>query len=224
MSRLQRSDLAKEFSEIVKQEIINHNDSILATNIALNEIRNALEIAQHFSATERLKFNDMFQSHQTSLNIIAEEFKSRIAKLHRESNDRSAQFISDLTSIRKSFDDRSTYFMTIEGFDQFNKKIDQWTANIQRAFQTQQDMTRQQTDKITNDTKLAIEILRDVVQKSIGEEVQERKKQDVTLDHFAVNFAGMQREIEVLKKRCFIIEKNVEHIYTLIERLKEAKQ
>ena len=132
MVRLQRSDLAKEFSELVKQEIINHNNSILATNIALNEMRNALEIAQHFSATEHLKWNEMFIAHQTALNIISEEFKDRLSKLQREINDKTAQAKADLVAVRKTFEDRSTYFMTIDGFHEFSKKIDQWTANNQR--------------------------------------------------------------------------------------------
>jgi hypothetical protein len=223
MPRLERSNLAKEFSDVVKQEIKNHNDSILATNVSLNEMRNSLEIAQHFSSTEHLKFNAMFIAHQTALNIISEEFKSKIAKLQRESNDRSAQAKADLASVRKAFDDRLTYFMTIDGFDYFSKKIDQWSANIQRSFEVQNDVMRQRCDRILDETKQAIEILRGAVQKSIDQEIEDRKDQDVTLDHFAVNFAGMQQEIEKTKKRCFIIEKNIENLYTQIERLKEAK-
>ena len=43
MARLQRKDLAKEFEDIVKQEIKNHNDSIASTNEAINEMRQQIK-------------------------------------------------------------------------------------------------------------------------------------------------------------------------------------
>ena len=88
----------------------------------------------------------------------------------------------------------------------------------------QNDVLRQRCEKISDETKQSIEMVLAIVQKRIDEGIQNRKEQDVTLDHFAINFSGMQQEIEKAKKRCFIIEKNIENIYTQIERLKEAKQ
>jgi len=43
MTRLTRNDLVKQFEEVVKQEIINHNNSIAATNIALNEAKGYIQ-------------------------------------------------------------------------------------------------------------------------------------------------------------------------------------
>lgn len=223
MARLQRSDLAKEFSDLVKQEIKNHNDSILATNVSLNSMRNDLEDMKAMSQIEAHEVNRYFRGYDDSLAIIKEAFESSVQKLQRDFNDRTAQSKSDLGLLRKFFEDRSTYFMTTDGFDQFSKKIDQWTANIQRSFQVQNDVLRNRCNQISDQTQQAIEIHRSAVQKSIDQEIEDRKKQDVTLDHFAVNFSGMQQEIEKVKKRCFIIEKNIENLYTQIERLKEAK-
>lgn len=223
MPRLQRSDLAKEFSDLVKQEITNHNDSILATNISLNGMRNDLEDMKAMASLESREVFKNFREYESAIEILKDDFQAHINRLQRDFNDKSAQSKSDLASIRKAFDDRSTYFMTIDGFAEFKQKIDQWTANIQRSFEVQNDTTRQRCEKISDETKQAIEILRVAVQKSIDQEIEDRKDQDVTLDHFAVNFAGMQQEIEKTKKRCFIIEKNIENLYTQIERVKEAR-
>jgi alpha-D-ribose 1-methylphosphonate 5-triphosphate diphosphatase PhnM len=223
MARLQKKDLAKEFSDLVQQEVKNHNDSMLATNQALNEMRQKLEEFKENCEIKSAAFQNTCSLQLGAFGVLRDRFEQSMAKLQREVNDHEKQRRVDLISLRKSFEDRETYYMTITGFDQFNVKMDQWTANIQRAFNVQQDSSRQQTDRICEETRNAIEILRKAVQKSIDEEIAERKEQDVTLDHFAVNFAGMQREIEIVKKRCFIIEKNIENLYTQIERVKEAR-
>jgi malonyl CoA-acyl carrier protein transacylase len=223
MPRLQRSDLAKEFSDLVKQEIKNHNDTILASAVKINGMVQQLEDMGKASDKNHQTYKNAFLGQKISLEHLEAKFDELIAKMQREHHDVSQQTKLDMKSIMKSFDDRSTYFMTIDGFDGFKKKIDHWSANIQRSFEVQNDVLRQRCEKISDETKQAIEILRAAVQKSIDQEIEDRKDQDVTLDHFAVNFAGMQQEIEKTKKRCFIIEKNIENLYTQIERLKESK-
>ena len=40
---LKKKDLVKEFELVVKQEIIEHNNSITANNIAMNKLRDKIE-------------------------------------------------------------------------------------------------------------------------------------------------------------------------------------
>jgi len=223
MARLQRNDLAREFSDVVQQEVKNHNDSILATNIALNEMQKQLDDFKKSLEKSDMKFGAQFIEHGTMVQWIEEKFQSLISQLQRDLNDKAALIRNELISMNQAFKDRESYFMPIDGFDQFKAKIEQWSANIHRAFAVQKDTISQETRRIAEDTRLAIEVVRKAIEKSIAQEIEDRKEQDTTLDHFSVNFEGMKTEIERLKKRSFIIEKNIENLYTQIERLKAAK-
>lgn len=220
MARLQRNDLAREFSDVVQQEIKNHNDSLLATNVLLNEFKKQMvqltavhEFQEQQSAA---KFLDL----GSYLVMIEESLQNSIKDLQRQINDKEAETKANLISMHKSFDERETYYMTVEGFQKFKEQIDAWSANIQRSFTLQQDMMRQHTTKIIEETKSGIDFVRSALEKKILEEAQARKDQDKTIDRFAIGFDGLQVEIERLKKRNFVVEKNIEKLYILIERLK----
>ena len=223
MARLQKKDLANEFSDIVKQEIKNHNDSILATNVAINEIVENIRELKTTSDKKREILHNNLAAHIADFYILQDKIENDIKTLKREYNDFSLDNKKNLILIKKSLDDRETYYVTVVGFDQFKQKIEQWAANLQRAFQVQQDSFRQRIDKLIESSCSAIESARKSLQKNIDSETESRRQQDQTLDHFAVNFSGLQKEIEVLKKRCFVIEKNNENIYTQIDRLKATK-
>jgi hypothetical protein len=223
MAQLQRKDLAKEFSQLVQQEIKNHNDLLLGTNMSLDEFRRQLlEMKAKFDKASRDIDADI-SLYSNALINLEDSLKGTIQAIQRDVNDSSLLNKEQLKSLRKSLDDRESYFLTLGGFESFKQKIDQWVANIERAFNQQKDAYSQEISKISEKLQNLIDLTRISLEKSIQKESDERLKQEKTFDIFALNFESLKREIEIIKKRCFIIEKNVENIYTQIERSKAAK-
>jgi hypothetical protein len=223
MAQLQRKDLAKEFSLIVQQEIKNHNDLLLATNMSLDEFRRQLLEMKAKYDKESRDIDADISLYSNALINLEDSLKGAIQAIQRDVNDSALLNKEQLKALRKSLDDRESYFLTLEGFETFKKKIDQWVANIERAFNQQKDVYSQEISKISEKLQNLIDLTRISLEKSIQKESEERLKQEKTLDIFAINFDSLKREIEIIKKRCFIIEKNVENIYTQIERSKAAK-
>ena len=220
MARLQKKELAQEFSLLVQQEIKNHNDSLLASNMAIDDFRRQLLDlkTQYEKLTNSVRADISTQS--TDLTNLEDSINEALKAVIRDLNDSTALSKRQVESLCRSIGSRESYFLTLQGFEEFKEKIAQWVANIDRLFFQQKDAYSQEISKISEKLQNSIEISRSSVEKSINEEKEAREKQEKTFDIFALNFEGLKRENEVLKKRCFIIEKNIENIYTQIERSK----
>ena len=215
---LQRKDLAKEFSLVVQQEIKNHSDMVLACNIAMDEFR---RLIKEISATsdERIKIlHNRLTGSIEEISRLETSIKDSLSSMNRAFNDANAMTKSHLDSIRKSMDERESYFLTIEGFKEFEKKIDQWTSHLKLSFALQRDHL---ANEITSTSKILMQSIASY-QKEVSErfllEMEKQKDLNKTLDLFALNFEGVRREVEICKKRCFVIEKNIENLYIQIER------
>lgn len=223
MAKLQKKDLAKEFSDIVQQEIKNHNDLLLASNMAIDDMRRKLDEVKVQSEKRIAALKTDLAMQTSSLDVVKEFVMGELSKFQRKIDDSLIGNKDDLNKVRKAMIDREEYFLTINGFEQFKLKIDEWMANIKRAFSVQKDTLCQDAKKIGQEAQCAIDSIEKSLKASIEKEADARREQDKQLDLFALNFDGVKREIEIVKKRCFIIEKNIENIYTQIEKLKVNK-
>jgi len=155
--------------------------------------------------------------------ITEKKVNSLILQLKKDFNDKLKQIRNEMLSMNKFFIDRESYFMPLDGFDEFKAKIDQWIANIQRAFAAQKEAFQQKIQQMIDQNRLELDLAKEQIFARINLESENIREQDITLDHFAVNFEAMKIEIERLKNRSFIIENNIENMYTQIERLKAGR-
>ncbi len=223
MAHLQRKDLAKEFSQIVQQEIKNHNDSILVSNMAIDDFRRQLLDLK----TQYEKLKNTFQAdisiQSTDLTNLEDSINEAMKAVIRDLNDSTALNKRQVESLCRTIGNRESYFLTLQGFEEFREKIAQWVANIDRLFFQQKDAYSQEISKITEKMQISIENSRNMLEKCIKEEKEAREKQEKTFDIFAVNFSCLKEEVEILKRSCFVLEKHNENLYTQIERLKVNK-
>ena len=220
---MQKKDLAKEFSLIVQQEIKNHNDSILATNISLEDLKRQLEGFKEKSGKDLAAMSSSLTLHKSAISQIEERARGVLSGVLRQLNDLAASQEKQTSGILKSIKDRESYFLTIDGFKQFQSKVDEWIAHLKLSFSLQRDRLAEEVETVSRKLQASLDALDNSLSKKITGEVKEREKINKTLDYFSINFSGFIREIEICKKRCFIIEKNIENLYTQIERIKEGK-
>ena len=220
---LTKKDLAKEFSLVVQQEIKNHNDSILATNISLEEFKRQIAELSERSDKKLATIHSNFVAQAAAMSLLKESLEKCLEKCIREVSDTASSNESALKKMGKSIDKREEYFLTIEGFQLFQNKVDEWLANLRRSFNVQKDLLMQEISKVSEKFQLSVDAVKQHIAKDLNEEIEKRKEINQFLDTFSVNFSGIVREMEVCKKRCYIIEKNVENLYTQLERIKEGK-
>lgn len=218
-----RRDLADQFSDIVKQEIKNHNDMVLACNSSLDEFRRKIEEITSVSNRKSQIISESLDKTNNRIGTLDESINKNTQLFTSQVNDLSAALRSSVKQIKDLIDKRDSYFLTLQGFEDFQTKIDEWMAHIKVSFYKQQDVIKDENKKTHNCLLSIIEEKISEVKKEIKLQKEEKKEINKSLDLVAVNFGGLTKEIESVKKRCFVIEKNIENVYTQIERLKVVK-
>ena len=218
---LQKKDLAKEFSLIVQQEIKNHNSAILACNSSLDEIRRNIDLIDDKNSKKISSLASSHSNDQMYLRSIENKVNEFFSSFNRRINDLTAIVQSKFAECIKTMDAKESYFLKIDDFKKFEERLDVWTAQLKFLFSSQKDVLLSKiSEAIKTVEKNNVERIKNA-DKCIQDTQKHCEDLEKSVDIFAVNFSGYSRELEVLKKRCFVIDKNIENIYTQIERLKE---
>ncbi len=217
---IQKKDLAKEFSLLVQQEIKNHNDMILASNSALDEFRRKIQEMSDQVDKKISLLTTLYTSSHVEMRRIEQESKDNSLLLKSSLNDSNALMEKHFKEIKESLQKRESYFLTISGFEEFQEKVDQWISHIKIAFCSQKETLLEETKKISSCLLKALDGYKEDIKNEFLSVQQEQKAINKCLDNFAATFSGFSREIDFCKQRCFVIEKNIENLYTQIERLK----
>lgn len=216
---LKKNDLAKQFELVVQQEVKNHNDQILASNLSINKVREDLEKFRE----EQGIINAALASEMSRLKIQINEFSkvlgSLVAKLSSSHN--------DLNSVRENFETQSVLNARVlqecKAALQAQEK-DAKTTQVKIAFleETINNIPKtlhafsERIEKKSMDCahKIKEEVLnRPSEAKAVKEELSKRLEID------RIDFEGVTRDLLGVKKANFINEKKIENIYTLLDRL-----
>jgi len=224
MAILQRKDLAHEFSLIVQQEIINHNNSMLATNVAIDGFRRDLLDIEEKTLRNIASMQDSLRQYSVCSGEDKDKMIGLVNSTNRGLSDLSKNIDSSLKKINQNLESRFSYFLTIDGFKEFEKKVDQWISSLKALFAVQKDYFAQEIKKSSDCLLGMIENYKDEINIRLNTQKINHQEIESSLDVFAVNFSGHTKEIEACKYRCLVIEKNIEKLYTQIERLKSDQR
>ena len=218
---LKRNDLVKQFDLVVKQEIKNHNDQILESNILMNKVLGRLD--------------DYERSYQRdSLDL-----KEQIAQLKKEhhnlnccqSNQHDKQIRSQksLDNYEKNF---YRHYQEIQD-DILDVHLDlEEIWNVITLFEDNISSIREDIVQQSKQSKYDVEQLRRFLEKKIQqvdesfqclpcksvEEIEEHNRQ---LKAIQFSIKCLYEEMENHKEKRFYNEKQVEHAFNLIGRLKK---
>jgi len=217
---LKRSDLAKQFELVVKQEIINHNEAIFANNKALNQIRkDILALDQELSKNvaslvseltkEKIAISKVYSyidenedKASSKIDVVRDLLKKGLDSTNNHLNDLFSKCVSkDIFNVFKE--------SGLKAFDQLKKGLEALKhvfideiKDLEKRFSRVIDG---QNDKLDEVPILLEKFKKDLIQR-------------IEIDK--IDSIGLKREIEVLKKSLYIESKKIENLYTLIDRLK----
>jgi len=216
---IKKKDLAKEFELVVKQEIIEHNKSISASNLAVNklsarldEIPKALlkEIHDLLCANIRLAHD------QEGIEYSFKQIKDEFEKWKRNQFKLNERNHEEINTIDQAVE------IVHRKQQNTDKQIDSLEEDLRindKAIDTLAKVIDSQDQRLSNRLIKSIKTMKEEIL-SLPSEVQALKKEFMEeLSMHKVDNAGLLREIKVLKKTVFINEKKIEHLNTLIERM-----
>ena len=112
---MQRKDLAKEFSLLVQQEMKNHADAVLASNMAIDEFRRKIDEFKEESGKRMADVFSRLLAYNGALDELQGKVASSVYDCTRRIADLSKSNEANLKSILRSMDERESYFLTLEG-------------------------------------------------------------------------------------------------------------
>jgi len=219
---IKKKDLVKQFELLTKQEIKNHNDQILASNIAIKKLNEELISLKMDSSSNWRAIVEMINGEISDQSKIKEDIRklnSKFSKKEKESAvivDRNYREMSTLDqSIETTYKLAKEHSKELEGLvdyrdslaDKYEKQKQVVIASINQAKTQLRNEIAKTKEEILSIPSEALE-----VKKELSEEIATYK----------IDSEGLMKEIKILKKEKFIQDKKIENLYTLIERL-EAK-
>jgi hypothetical protein len=205
---------------IVQQEIINHNNSILATNQAINELREKFDKLNE-STENRLtelesKILDLgidFNNILNHFNHVVEKFDAMVKEqndLHEKDYNRMTKLERDLEILFKQQKAQGENIDKLEGYQNKNDEMFDQLASNQQILDT----------NIKHKVNSVFEKLKEAVLNQPSKEEAVRKEFSEELLMYKLDAEGIFKEIEYIKRNAFITEKKIEDLYTHIVKRK----
>lgn len=206
----------------MEQEIKNHRDAVNASRMEIEAFKQKLdEISQNIDV-KIAALQSQTKSDRTAMDMVQEQIYAQVDQFHSQINNISQYCEKSFKSLRTTMDTRDSYFLTIDGFKDFECKVDQLLATLRLSISQYKDTISQELEKIDESISKSFNQTKSILDIELSKIDSHINKINSDLDVYAINFSGQQKEIELVKKRCFYIEKNIENLYTQIERLKDA--
>jgi len=216
---LKRNDLVKQFEFIVKQEITNHNNSILASNKEINEIKNRIDsILKLIDDQKKVRDNQLIEARMSFQNsdIYARE---QIRILFCNINDYTSEIKKQKDELLKYVFERTTDLLKCGEYHLFKlhleKKFKEISENNEICINNLVHSEKRLNDSIKKNLKEIEDLQKTtVIQINYANDILKKE-----IDIYKLNNQSLLREIEILKKRQFIQEKMIEDLYELIKRI-----
>lgn len=219
---LNRNDLAKQFELVVQQEIRNHNESLLATNLALNEIRESIEKNKR----EQDEVNANLGSTITRMNQLGLELSSSVLelskKLQYQINDMNAFMEEMRAGVAISIENSVRAHAKFEGTENQITDLKFTVSKLEDEARGINQIVERKIDEAQFKCVKHVEKMKKEILEIPSEAQAVKKELEEKMSVDRVDFEGLMKEIQIVKKRSFIIDKHLENIYTELEKLKKG--
>lgn len=216
---LKRNDLVKQFELVVQQEIKNHKDSLLSTNLSINSLVQATSALDNKFEKRCSKIEKALTLHDFShsdTKTSFEKFKGKIESSTRDLQDSNADMLrqlkDSLSCVKKCEQIQDEFKGMLSSLYVLDAEQNKTISFLERLIYS--ELERQRLESSKEIKKMKKEILDMPSEaKAVKEELEH------TLKVQDIDFKGVFKALGAYKKTVFVIEKNIENLYTLIDRL-----
>lgn len=217
---LKRDDLAKQFGLVVQQEIKNHQDRTNYVNAKIHDLDQKVDFLSSKIELHRAQIDNDSVMLEIRVKDLEDSLKKENSRLESHVNDyrlnnqrNSKEIQSIIQSIEKCIENQKEIYGKISELFGKDKISSEKFKGLAGVLDSELGCLKSKLERALQQTKE--EIL------NRPSEAQEmRKNLELKIESNRIDFSGLLREMQVYKKNVFIIEKNIENIYTQIERLK----
>lgn len=208
----------------VAQELKNNQEFIYQTNQALQNLKQGITslTLQHETIKSKL------ESDHKSLHIKFENLEKKVIVESDSTGHLIADYATaliDLTrELGKKFDQVFSTFASMDQVQSLSRVIEQEIEGLEKQITGERTYVDSQITSLRCQLDAQNFSIRADLEPKVPEVDPIQKALNERLNPIQIDFAGLIKEIELLKRAVKYGEKKFENIYTLIERLKEGKK
>jgi hypothetical protein len=202
----------KRFDALVKQEMMEHQAIISSHHKEMQALRDALKMSME-------RFDSLFEHSHAQIKQQATDFGFAIAALQEKDKVHQALIADQKQTILSLYEDIHRFYHTHANKEDVDKVRRDLSSMMQQAniadFNTFQ-CWQHSVNSVIKSFKGELDALKTTLQERMDEQ---DKKVDSNFSVSRIDKDGVSKEIRIYQKSIFIIEKKIENIYTLIERI-----
>ncbi len=217
---LKKSDLAKQFELVVQQEIKNYNDSLSQIFQKLSSLAESIKSVEEQALENFALVSSQQKQLEIQIELMKKDLEANFSTIGRHVNDTDAF----KKSIKQDVD--IAYANSIEA----NRKHEHTNNTIDRIYDSvtiledeisgYSVMINTSIENISSKLNKDLERMKKEIMNLPSDGDKVRAELEEKIASHVVDVTGIMKEIRISRKEFIIIEKKIENIYTLIERLK----
>lgn len=221
---LKKSDLAKQFELVVQQEITNYNNSLSQIFQKIQSIQDDIESIKEAHSSIRNSNHSRYQTLDTAISFIKEYCESNVKQIYTVIREQALKIHEQSVSneeVKKCFDRISYKFDALGCVN--NQLFCDYKKLINDCSEFNKE-TNSRIDEMGPKIKKAIDKAKKEIEDAPTEASQVKIELEKRIDSHKIDVEGVMKEINIFRKENVIVEKKLENIYTLIQRLEDQKQ
>ncbi len=218
---LNKLDLTKKFELVVQQEIQNYQKSLNNVLQTIRDIKISIETMQTESLESYALIHTIQSNQSTEQDRIKSDLNTKIDQIGSKLVDLCGKVakIVDLSSeLRINIDKQNEKYVTLEQkLDGIFKDVDQVKISLRVNKKSSEEDYAQALRQI----KDSFACQKKQIEETPSQLSKAKKEIDERLNTHIVDVESVLKELTEYKKQNHVTQKHIEHIYTLIERLKK---
>lgn len=217
---MKRQDLADQFELIVKQEIINYNNKVVAVNTALEALKNRVIDLAHDEASNRGDSISRDKALEISINKNREDITSIKYSFDSRINDIISQNYKVSQEVRcdsKRLDDLENW---IKDFHKDIAAIKGIVASVRDENEKIVVSIKGELDRHYHKACKNLSQMEDSILSRPSEALEVKKELEKKICEKNVEITGIHEAFDHFTKKYYYIEKQIEDIYNKFSRIK----
>lgn len=215
-----RKDFSKDFELVVKQEIKNYNDTVLTTNMALEKAKKSVEDLSKSIDLRIASIESKLTLQGSDISKLKAFVDNSSAQLSSRIGDQDQKIDKNINYLESSLKGIQSNYQEKNAFEEVMKDVKKQISGVFQSINQLEDGLLNDIQRSSLRSQENLDKLRKEILEKPSETIDLKADLEKQIGIAAVNASGIMRELALYKRSVMVIEKNIENIYTQIDRIR----
>lgn len=210
-----KEELVKRFESVVREEIIRHDISVKRSNEDISLLKELFIGFKKDHDKLRIQHLESFKKTQDHFTEECQNQKNDFDDQRRFIRENSKR----LDGLMEDFKNQIDEFVSCQSFDEYGAYVNEYFLTLNKNIGDSSNIQENNLFKVKNEFMDLLERYQGVFSQNLDKLKETIDFLKAKFEEYRVDSVGVLKELQVYKKTVFIMQKKIENLYTLIERL-----